>query len=305
MRLQKKKSTRFWCLVFLLVVFLLGIAYFFNKSSSFDIDKIRPVRDFSFQTTTTDSQEEIKKFSQIVSQPFSYLTEEEDRYVFVSKDQKYVIIFFNIRKITPKYWLNYIPIPFLDKRRLSKIADRERNRQEIFSNLKNAFTYFRYQTGLVFLHLFRTEYLQAKIKVIDRDGKKHKIPLDLVPFAIQKKAFLLDEYIADLLAKGQKEKAVQSLCHVLTLVKDECRQGFSGENKAVESSFGFIEEGRPIRVDVHTLREDPSFKTPKNTLREVFLVSQAIESWLKSSHPSIAEEFEDEVQDLLSFLEDE
>ncbi len=304
MQLRKKKNNIVWFVSGFFSFFLVCMYLIFRDHSSFDLDKIRPTRDFSLQTIKVASQEEIKNVLSIVSQPFNFLAEEEDCYVFESKDQNYVIRFFNMRKITPKYWLNYIPVPFLDKRRLSKIADRERNRQEIFSGLKNSFEHFRYQTGLVFLHLFRTEYLKTKILVIDKEGREHKIPLDIVPFVVQKKAKLLFEYIPDLLKEGKTSEALYALCRVLTIVKDECRQGFYGANKEVEAEFGFV-EGRPIRVAIHSLKMDESLKSSRNVLKEVYRVSQSLEAWAERCCPEIATLFQDEVEDLLSFLEDE
>lgn len=302
MQRSKKKVIGFWLLAIVAPSILLMIGVYLSSDTAFDIDKIRPSSNFSFQPAKVDSQAEIDKLRLIVSQPFTYLAEGNDSYVFVSQDQRHVIKFFKMRRMTPKYWLNYIPIPWLDTKRLSKISERERARLETFGSLKTAYEQFRYQTGLVFLHLFRTEYLKMKVCVIDSDGLEHRVPLDKVPFVIQKKTIMLPDYIKRLVSEGNESEAVQSLCKVLALVKDRCQHGFADYSERVEEEYGFI-EGRPIHVGGGCILMDDTYKSARSTLREVFRVSKSIEAWLQNSNPSLLAGFQDEVEDLLSFLE--
>ncbi len=302
MQKPKKKIIGFWLLAIVAPSILLMIGIQLSSNTSFDIDKIRPSSNFSFQSAKADSQAEIEKLRLIVAQPFTFLAEGSDSYVFVSQDQRHVIKFFKMRRMTPKYWLNYIPIPWLDTKRLSKISERERARLETFGSLKTAYEQFRYQTGLVFLHLFKTKYLKMKISVVDADGVEHRVPLDKVPFVIQKKTVMLSDYIKTLVSEGHESEAIQSLCKVLVLVKDRCQHGFADYSERVEEEYGFI-EGRPIHVSGGCILADETYKSARSTLREVFRVSRSIEAWLQNSNPSLVVGFQDEVEDLLSFLE--
>ena len=297
----KKKTISFLLAAIVAPSILLMVGIYLSSDTSFDIDKIRPTSNFSLQPSKTDSDAEIERLRVIISQPFSYLAEGNDSYVFVSQDQRYVIKFFKMRRMTPKYWLNYIPIPCLDTKRLSKISERERARLETFGSLKTAYEKFRYQTALVFLHLFKTEYLKMKVCVIDADGLAHRVPLDKVPFVIQKKTTMLPDYIKMLVSQGKESEAVQSLCKVLALVKDQCQNGLADYGERVEEEYGFI-EGRPIHVGGGCVL-DETYKSARSTLREVFRVSKSIEAWLQHSNPSLMPSFQDEVEDLLSFLE--
>lgn len=293
----------FWFIGTLTAFTLLVISVCFFHNDSFSIDKIKPTRDFSFQATTSHSQKEIETIRAILSQPFTYLAERDDTYVFVSEDQTQVIKFFKMKSMTPKYWLNYIPLPWLDKKRLRKIDERARIRQEFFGGLKIAFEHFRYQNALTFLHLFHTQYLKMKVRVIDAQGKSHEIPLDRVPFLLQRKAELLPEHITRLQSEGKKEDAIRSLCQILELVKNSCQKGFAHANENLEVAYGFIDE-RSIYIRSTYLPLDTSIKTSQRTLKEVFTVSKAIESWLQRNHPELLSNFQEEVQDILSCLED-
>ncbi len=293
----------FWFIGTLSAFTLLVISVCFFHSDSFSFDKIKPSRDFSFQATTSHSQKEIEALRSILSQPFTYLAERNDTYVFISEDQTQVIKFFKMKGMTPEYWLNYVPFPWLDKKRLRKIDERARVRQEFFGGLNIAFDHFRYQNALTFLHLFHTQYLKMKVRVIDAQGKPHEIPLDRVPFLLQKKAELLPDHITRLLSEDKREEAIRSLCQILELVKSSCQKGFAHANENIEIAYGFV-EGRSIYIRSTYLPLDSSMKTSQGTLKEVFTVSKTIESWLQRKHPDLVSDFQEEVQDILSCLED-
>jgi hypothetical protein len=299
---KKRKKPILACVIG--CIFCAFFAFYFWGSSSFSLQKIHPSKGFFFQSAKGASEKELEELQGVFAQSFSFLNEGGEFYVFVSQDQKYVIKFFKVRRLTPKYWLNYIPIPWLDKKRISKVDERERIRLETFQGLKLAFEKFRYQSGLVFLHLFRTDYLKIKIKVIDAQGKSHKISLDSVPFVLQKRVTMLPDYISMLIKEDREDDAVRALCQILDLVKESCLCGFVDDSETVECDYGFIEE-RAVRVGGgRLLREEPG-SSFRSVLREVFRASKAIEAWLVRNHPSLVPKFQDEVQDLLSFLEQE
>ena len=191
----------------------------------FHLDVIRPSTDFSFQMVSNIPEGELTHLRALFSQPFRFLNEGEQFFVFTSQDEEYVLKFFKIKRFTPKYWLNAIPLPWLDSLRIKKISERERLRQETFGSFKIAFEEFRLQTGLLFLHLFRTEFLQLSVEVADQKGKKHVIQLDAVPFVLQKKTTMFVDHLEQLLAQKKDKEAISSLRLVLDLVKERSQRG--------------------------------------------------------------------------------
>jgi hypothetical protein len=300
---KKKKLSHLTVVTMVALPLALGI-WFFSSASSFNVDEIYPGRDFSFQKVKTDSTEDIENTCFIVNQNFRLFKEDIDAYLFLSEDGKYVLKFFKMRKFTPKYWLNYIPIPWLDKKRLSKVVDRERARHESLGKLKAVFEKFRSQTGLVFLHLFKTDYLKTKVTLIDQNGKKKRVSLDDVPFILRRRAIPIKEFIENSIAKGEQRSAIASLCSILDFVKRGCKLGFSGYSDQIERDYGFL-DGRLIYLGLSHLSRDASYKAARSTLREVFRISCALDTWLQSHYPLLAQGVQDEMQDLLSFLEEE
>ena len=142
-----------------------------------------------------------------------------------------------------------------------------------------------------------------KVRVVDALGKTHEIPLDRVPFLLQKKAELLPEHITRLLSENKKGEAIRSLCQILELVKNSCQKGFAHANENIEIAYGFVDQ-RSIYIRSTYLSLDNSMKTSRGALKEVFTVSKTIESWLQRKHPELVSDFQEEVQDILSCLED-
>lgn len=304
--MDKRKKKQSWKLV-LIVLFpllLLCIGLFSAKSTlSFHVDQIRSKGAFSFQTTKTLSKQELQRLQSIFSEPFHYLTEGERCYVFESQNQEYVIKFFKMKKLTPKYWLNYIPFPWLEKLRMYKVRGRERARQETFGGFKAAFEEFRYQTDLFFTHLLGTDWLKVKLEVIDREGIHHQIFLDTIPFVLKKKALLVPDYIKGLVAQGKKKEAVTSLILLLDLVRDFCQRGLTSESDSVIEDYGFIGD-QVVCINSGYILSNDSLKVPLNTFREVFRVSQILEDWLELTEPELLDEFRKQVEDLLCLIEE-
>lgn len=275
----------------------------FKSSLPFRVDEIRPVRDFSFQAAQTVPQEELEKLRAIFSHPFTYVRESDQCYLFISQNKEYLLKFFKMRKLTPKYWLNYIPFPWLEQERLNKIGHRERARQELFGNFKIAFEDFRHQTTLVFIHFFSTNWLKSKVCLIDQEGLDHTVLLDTVPFVLQRRPTLLCEYVDDLVRQDKTKEAVSSLLLILDIVQDRCERGFRDQDGDLESDYGFI-GNRAVFTEVAKMVYDESLKTRLATLREVFKISRKISDWLEKYYPSLIEDFQKEAQDLISQLEE-
>ncbi len=303
---KQQKKKRDWGIFSLLVApFSLCVVglFCFKSTLPFSVEEIRPVRDFSFQAAQTSSQEELEKFRSVFSKPFVYSKETDLCYIFVSQNNEYIIKFFKMRKLTPKYWLNYVPFPWLEQERLNKIGHRERTRQELFGNFKTAFEEFRHQTTLVFIHFFSTNWLKTKVQLIDQQNSLHVVSLDTVPFVLQRNPKPLFEYVEELIQKEKTKEAISSLLLVLDLVKDRCQRGLADQDSELEFDYGFI-GNRAVFTQIGRMQQDDSLKTPLSTLREVFKVNQKITDWLKKNHPSLAVEFQKEAQDLLSLLEE-
>jgi hypothetical protein len=298
---KKRKQTIKLFLIFLWPLILLGVGFQICKTpSGFHPTKIKS--NFSFVEHSNENgptAEDFKKLDHIFSQKFHYLNSGAQCYAFVSDDQKYVIKFFKMNQLTPKYWLNYLPFPFLEKVRFNKVEMRERRRQETFDSFRFAFEDIKDETGLLFVHFKKTHYPHDKVIFKDQLHREHVISLNQVPFVLQKKAEMIYPYVSKLIEQGDTSLAMDSLTSVLYLIKDRCKKGYADKDDGVSSNYGFL-DGRPVEIDLGRVIQDESIKDPVNYLREILRVSKKIDLWLKASYPSLSSEFQERVQQILS-----
>ena len=301
--MHKNRSILRWLFIVFGPFLVLVVGLLARADDHFSFDKIRPKERFSLQYSKPYSAQEMREMRAILAQSYTYLTEGHDTYLFVSKDGEYVIKFFNMKQMTPKYWLCHIPFPWLDENRLKNVEERARARDELFRSVKIAFDSFRYQTGLMFTHLFKTDYLNMKVCVKDRWGIRHYIPVDEVPFVVQRRATPLKEHMQALLARHDEEEAIQSLCQILELVQEACEHGFIEPSDRLEDHYGFL-EGRAILM-CGRLEPNPFLLREDRRLHEVFRVSRLLERWTKIHHPELLQRLQAEIQDILLVLEEE
>lgn len=299
---MKKKHKNFLKLSILILWPLCLLIIGFTICSSpvgFDVAQIRS--DFHFKEGNRQkapSPQEFEKLQNIFSQKFYYLGSGSQSYAFMSEDQQYVIKFFKMKGLTPKYWLNYIPLPWLEKYRFQKIQMRERKRKEFFDSCEALYHGFKEETGLVFIHLRKTAYPHDVSHFIDKMGKSHHISLNDVPFVVQRKASMIYDYANELIDQGKEESALDSLVSVLELVKRRCRKGYFDRDSGVSNNYGFI-EGRPVEIDLGRVYKDDTILDSVDQLSEVLRVSRKIEAWIRANHPQLLPFYQDKAQQVL------
>lgn len=231
---------------YLILILILGIGLFKKISSTegFSAGKIASSLPSSPAWSIADpSAEEQKKLQEIFSSRFKFLGEGAQSFAFESDDGKYVLKFFKMRRFTPS--LADHLCPHVVRRRL-------KNLRWVFNGYKIAYEKFRKDTGLVFIHLAKTDRLGQKVQVLDAQGKEHTIDLDKTEFVLQEKAELIFDRLAKLQHQGDRQGMQNSIQAILELVRRRVDQGYADRDKAVSNNFGFVGD-RPIQLDVGRL----------------------------------------------------
>lgn len=203
---------------------------------------------------------------EILAQSFTFLGEGAQAYAFESADNRYVLKLFKMRRFTPSL-TDYL-CPHLVKRRV-------KNLRWVFNGYKTAYDKFREDTGLVYVHLNRTEGIGQKIKVIDGKGVDHALDCDTAYFVVQEKAELIFDRLQRFYDAGDKAGLDKAIASVLKLVERRAAQGYADRDKAVTNNYGFVGD-RPIHLDVGRLYfgEKPG---------QVEHVTRRIERWKASN----------------------
>jgi hypothetical protein len=231
--------------LFTLALLLAIGAFSYQKITSvegFSEDKISSSLPIHPQWTIPAPAESIQ-IKEILGSQFKFLGEGAQAFAFESADGKYVLKFFKMRRFSPST-ADYL-CPHVVRRRL-------KNLRWVFNGYKIAYENFRQDTGLVFIHLAKTDYLNQKASIIDDKGTLHLIDLDKTEFVLQEKAELLFDRLAKLQKVGDQQRVQQSIAAVLELVKRRIDKGYADRDKGVSNNFGFVGE-RAIQLDIGRL----------------------------------------------------
>jgi hypothetical protein len=236
-----------------------------------------------------DHQE--KKLQGILSQPFYFLNSGGEAYAFVSKDGKYVLKFFKLHHMRPYNFSDvFLPHPL----RVKCQKMRKKKLTTLFSSCKLAYERFRERTGLIYLHLNKTDFLHVKLKIFDAIGAVHHLQLDKLPFALQEKALLAYPTLSSLAEAQEWDAAKRRISSLLDLIVARCRAGLA-DRDARKRNFGFIGD-HAIEIDLGSFRVDESLKT-KTAMEKVLLhETLKLRRYIKKRHPQLSEYFEEKLK---------
>lgn len=232
--------------------------------------------------------EEVLVFDRILNQPFTYLGKGVQSYAFVSRDDKYVVKFFKYQRFRLQPWLAYFPpLPAIVKFRQEKAEKKWKKLDGFVKSWKTAYENLKPETGLIFVHLNKTHYLQRELLVYDKLGKAHHIDLDQTEFCIQRKA----EMLCSVLLKQKEQKDLRAsqdlIVDLLALILSEYRRGLADNDHALMQNTGVV-DGKPIHVDVGQFVFNEEVKKPEVYHQELFTKTYKFKEWLQESYPELA-----------------
>lgn len=290
MKIWKKGKQRF-CLLFLATVVLYGAgrlyyqitAGFTESNISYDLPK-----DSRWEIAALDEQEQ-KKIQTVLSQEFYYLGKGCQSYVFKSQDDKYVIKFFKYQRMRPQAWLPYLTfIPWVNDYYLKKIAQKKCVLDNAFSSWKLGYEELQPETGILFIHLNKTQKFDNDLIVYDKMGFKHELDLNNFEFMIQEKAELLCPAILEFKSKGDLEGAKLLVERLLQMILSEYQRGYADNDHALMQNTG-VYNGFPIHIDVGRFAKNPIVKEVPTRNQELFSKTWRFRIWLHEEYPKLAE----------------
>jgi len=211
------------------------------------------------------------KLDEIFSQPFYPLGQGKQMAAFVSKDDQYVLKFFNpmrpLKKhwyLQGKYWRRYSSLKWISREWFGKKA----RLQKLFKRHKLAYDLLQEETGLIFVHLKPNKRVCHLVSIADKKGKVHLYSLAKTPFVLQKKAQLVPSYLQQLVKENRIEDAKKALEHIQALFEKRLQVGITDRIQTMENNYGFV-DGKPIQIDVGRIRQDPTLNLEQEKNRIV------------------------------------
>lgn len=294
--MMKKLSVAIFSLLFFVSAFL-GLDRFVHRKS----DRLAPYKVTAFQpfcplwNTDDLNPEDLKEIDQILSQKFTYFSKGTQAHVYLSEDKKYVLKFIKQHSYRPTSWLCYLPFsfnPYYHNYRL-----RQKQRHDTYQACKTAFTEFKQETALIYLHLNPTCHLNRKVTLFDKKGRKCQIDIDKTCFLIQKKANLIYSRITELMANKEVDKAKQIIGSVFALIDLLGKRGVVDNDPVIRRNFGLIDD-QAVQIDIGKMRIDPT--RVLNYRQDIDHITRPFRKWIEKNFTELLPCFDDNLQKAIS-----
>lgn len=236
------------------------------------------------------SCEQNERAKKILSQEFYFLGSGVQCYAFLSKDGQTVLkIFKPYHQWPPNPILSSLPLPSSFKK--SVILAREKRLNAIFESAQIAYLDLPEETGVFYLHLNRTKDEFPIVKLYDKLGICHEIPVDQMAFALQKKATLA-------LTHFTAENGTQTIDEIFALAMKRCKKGIGCSDSALYKNVGFI-ENHAIMIDIGSLSKNPFLQKSYHLKREVLAEMGELKKYLQRHHPELLNHYYENVTKVL------
>ena len=233
--------------------------------------------------------EERKKALQALHQPYIYLGKGCQSYVFASQDGQFVLKFFKYQRFRPQAWLNPLrSFPDMSRFVQEKAQKREKKLLSFMKSWQIAFNELKEQSGLLVMHLNKTEDHWGTITLMDRLGTPYLVHLDQTEFYLQKKGILLEEHLLTLIRKGEIERAKKLIDKLLQIIISEYERGIGDRDHALLQNTGILPGDEIIHLDIGQFTQDKAFITPLCQNQELFSKTYRFSQFLQKQSPALA-----------------
>jgi hypothetical protein len=242
----------------------------------------------------TIDNEKLKKIKEALSQPFHYLGQGNQAYAFLSADSQYVLKFFKFGHLKKSFIWNYLPeVNFLTTQLKNKNLSQQKRFMKVFDGYQIAYIDDPENTGVLFIHLNKTNYLNLSVTVYDKLGFEHEINLDDLVFVVQEKVTPTKEVLSKLLNNHDVEGAKIKIRQLFDLYLTDYKKGIFDRDHNLIYNTGFNKR-KAVRLDVGKLRKNESVKNPEfyiNDLKKISL--KRVDSFMQKYYPKHKAEIAD------------
>jgi hypothetical protein len=244
-------------------------------------------------------------FYTVSQQPLSWLGRGMQVVVFETQDQKYVVKFFQMTRLKEPAVHGFMKNLVMKETKEHK-ENRTSHREEIFKSSKICFEELQEETGIVYVHLNRTQNKLFGIKLIDKFGQSHRIRGDNSSFVVQKRCSFLIPTITKLMDSGQVEIAKKRVDQIFDLLVSVAKKGFvDGDDALIRNNNMGFSDDRAIYIDTGHLVRAENLDVCERMRYEFQVRLDPLQKWLNVSYPELGEYYQQRKVVLLNLLAQE
>lgn len=286
------------------VLVLLGI-YFFceQKTLGFRFHEIlSSIPDDPRWDMPVLNEEQKAQIDALLGQTFTLMGKGGFCYAFLGEDQKTVLKFYTHTYLQPvSLWKDFKNISW-DKLLLRRCIDPKALTPYLefaFKSCTLLFTQAVEKTGLIYMHLNKSEALRSPVVLIDKIGVRHTIDLNQTEFVLQHRATILIDYIDEQMLEYRIDNAQRAIDNYLNCLLALCQLGIRDLDRGFRNNYGILEDGTVVAFDVSSFVEDFSLKCPGSYKKEIVLKTYNLAKWLKKHHPDLLTYYDEKLAHLI------
>jgi hypothetical protein len=236
-----------------------------------------------------------KLAAQILNQPFHYLAKGCQAYCFISEDGQYVLKFFKYQRYQTSPFLEpFRFIPKVDK----YVKERKAHKMEKLEFFMQAWVIasqkLSNESGLIYVHLNKSDHLKKPIVIYDKLGMKHVLESDQMEFLIQRTA----EPLTKKLVKVNNEDGKALIDDLLNILVQEYKMGVGDHDPALLQNTGAY-NNKPFHIDVGQFYLNPSFQSEKGYYQDLFNRTYEMREWLKERRPELEQHLTQKLKEII------
>ncbi len=230
----------------------------------------------------------------LLDQKFYYLSKGAQCYVFVSADHQYVLKFFRQKLFHFPDLYSLRPLPsFLEEKQQKAWMKKKAAIEKDFQSYCIAYKELKNETGLIFLHLNKSDTFKKPLVIVDKLGIEHSIDPNKHEFFLQKKVSLIPEKIEEEMKKHHIAGAKEVIRSLFTLIESRIEKKIMDADANLKKNFGFS-EGRAIQIDIG--RFSTAGFSKKRALSSLNKRKEDLQFWINEHYPELSDFFNAEYQ---------
>lgn len=302
--MQIKKMSKFFLsfpcktALFLYAFFLVG--KFCNKQTKgFSTLNITSALSYHQEWATPDPDPALlTQLQPIFSQPYYYLGDGGQTYSFVSEDGNTVVKFFKFHHMRVPYLFKKLPLPsFLSITRDRFVQKCEAKLPRTLTSCKLAYEEFKEESGLIYLHLNKTNFWHRSITVYDPIGISHQIDLDQTEFVVQRKAILVFNDLKNMIEHAQIQEVQERIDSILHFLYVRCKKGIKDNDNGLKRNFGIVDSSL-IEVDIGSFSKTNELKNNPYLMEELKQKTRRLSRILSKRSPDLLTYYHEKLQAL-------
>jgi hypothetical protein len=242
--------------------------------------------------------EEQKDINKLLDQPFIFLGSGGWCFAFLGQDQKTVLKFYKHSHLLP----SSIFKEFSFKKLLLQSDPWPQNipyfQEFNFKSCLLLYNQAKERSGILYVHLNKTQGKHKPVTLIDNIGIHHTIDLDKTEFVVQKRADLLFSHIQRLSKQKKMDEAKGCIDDFLNCLLTLCKKGIRDYDRSLRNNFGFTDDGA-VTLDLSSFGPDETIKNPGQYKKEIINKTQRLSRFLRKYHPGLYSHSEQRLSEIM------